>query len=192
MVSCQRFERAMPQPEGLAVGRCRIRRESNLIEQLDQPLGLCGSRRQPRSHVCHRPAPARAGLHCFTPGIGRPAELLGQNAGELPVRPGVLFVGSGGRRIAKGGPTPADRRHPLARGEARSHELVEMLPDRVRVEAQGLGQLADLHRACGLAQYLEDPCSARRRAPSARTHRRPNARPRWSRRAGVSHRGGAT
>jgi hypothetical protein len=71
-----------------------------------------------------------------------------------------VLVRSGLRHVPEGRPSPADRRRGIAHRQARFHELVEMLPDGVRVEAYGVCQLTDAHRAPGPAKHREEPGSA--------------------------------
>jgi len=57
-------------------------------------------------------------------------------------------------------PPPADRRRGIAHRKSSFHELVEMLSDGVRVEAYGVRQLADTHRARGPLKHREEPSPA--------------------------------
>ena len=107
-----------------------------------------------------RPTPPLAGRERRASGIGQPAELLGQDACERPIRRRVLLVGSRRRRIAEGRPSPADLRRGVAHCQPGFHELVEMLANGVRVEIYGFCQLADAHRARGPAEHREESSSA--------------------------------
>lgn len=152
----KRPERAMAKPDRVAGSGRPLRSEARVVEQRDEAVdGVGGGGRG--GHIGgHRPAPAFPGAGRGGHRVGLEAQLVGEDPGEFAIGVGVGIPLIRCGNVAEPWSSTARRCSNAADDEPRIDELVELLAHGVRVEADGLGELAHPDRTVSLAEDGEE------------------------------------